>query len=566
MQRRTFLEGGVGAGVALTLLSASASGVSTRGRSQSRSRFRLQSTDAYEPLGRLQVDRAAEAVVGDDGDTVYLATVDGFAIVDVSDPADPTPLAERRGLLGGADEGEGDADESEDGDGDAEGDEETEYGPLTDILDVEVDDDRLVVPGPANPTRGNEFHGFLLYDVSDPTDPVPAADPYETDFHIHNCFFADDLCYLVGNGIEGNPLVIVDVSDDEPTEVGRWSLLEHDDRWADVNSILWNLHDVFVQDEVAYLSYWNAGTYLVDVSDPGDPEYISHVADDDVESQRGIESFGVVTAQQTLPGNDHYAAVDETGEVLGVGRESWAAQRGETEGAGGIDLWDISDRTAPEHLSTIEAPESFDASYRGGMWTTAHNFELRDGRLYSSWYRGGVKIHDVSDPASPEELAWWRDPAEAAFWTARVARPDETFVASSTAAIPNSPATGALYVFPIESGTQAEPPSLTDPDESGGSVEPDGEESGTGTETEAETESETETEKEAETDLETNSSATDGSDEEATPGFTGVTGLAGGALALEWLRRSRGSGSLSPSRSDADSDVSSESKPDSESN
>ncbi|MCU4974647.1 hypothetical protein OB955_18160 [Halobacteria archaeon AArc-m2/3/4] len=569
MQRRTFLETGVGASVALTLLSAPASGT-TRTRALesasaaedgSRLRSRSQSTDAYEPLGRLEIEGAAEAVVGDDGETVYLATVDGFAIADVSDPAEPTLLAERRGLLGGSDDGiqGGDGSENEDGD------EDEAYGPLTDILDVKVDGDRLIVPGPANSTRGNEFHGFVLYDVSDPSDPVPAAEPYETDFHIHNCFFADDLCYLVGNGAEGNPLVIVDVSDDEPTEVGRWSLLEHDDRWADVNSILWYLHDVYVHDGVAYLPYWNAGTYLVDVSDPSEPEYISHVADDDVdvESQRGIESFAVTEAQQTLPGNDHYSAVDETGELLGVGRESWAAQPGETEGAGGIDLWDISDRSAPEYLSTVEAPESFDASYRGGMWTTAHNFELRDGRLYSSWYHGGVKIHDVSDPANPEELTWWRDPADAAFWTARVAEPGETFVASSTPAIPNSPAVGALYVFPIESGTQADPPSLTDPEESGRSVELDVE--GPETDTETETEIESEAEAEAENDSEANSSVTDASGAEAIPGFTGLTGVTGGALALEWLRRSRVSGSSRSSRS-SQFEADSASSPDPDSN
>ncbi len=75
-----------------------------------------------------------------------------------------------------------------------------------------------------------------------------------------------------------------------------------------------------------------------------------------------------------------------------------------------------------------------------------------------------MTIHDVSDPAEPTERASWRDPETAAFWTARVADPGETFVASSTPAIPHGLTDGALYTFPIRTGEQADQPSLTDLD------------------------------------------------------------------------------------------------------
>ncbi|MFB6227235.1 MAG: hypothetical protein ABEH88_01405 [Halobacteriales archaeon] len=75
----------------------------------------------------------------------------------------------------------------------------------------------------------------------------------------------------------------------------------------------------------------------------------------------------------------------------------------------------------------------------GGLWTTAHNFEIHGDRLYSSWYRAGVKIHDISDPGSPELLAWWLRPRETSFWTAQVGVPGEFFIASSASSASSGP-------------------------------------------------------------------------------------------------------------------------------
>ncbi|WP_254765776.1 LVIVD repeat-containing protein [Salinilacihabitans rarus] len=456
-----------------------------------------QTDEGYEPLGRVPVEGAAEAVVGDDGETAYLAAVDGFAVVDVSDPAEPTVLADRRALL----------------------DDEDERPPLVDVLDAKVDGDRLAVVGPANPATGNAFQGVLLYDVSDPADPVRVGEPYATDFHIHNCHFADGTLYLAGNDGEANPLVIVDASDDDPEEVGRWSPLEVDPAWREVDQLLRYLHDVTVRDGVAALPYWDAGTYLVDVGDPTDPELRSHVPAVDPEAVTDLDGPEVTEAQQALPGNDHYAAFDEAGEVLAVGREAWSTRAGDPDGAGGIDLFDASESGEPTPLTTISAPETYDASYRTGAWTTSHNFELRDGLLFSSWYRGGVAIHDVSDPADPEEVARWRDPETAAFWTARVAT-DDVFVASSTSLLPNAPTEGALYAFPIEAGRQVDPPALVDPDEEGASNETNGT---------------NETDDAATPDPSDDGNAS-GSGEEAAanpvPGFTAAGAVAGGAVAL----------------------------------
>jgi hypothetical protein len=496
MERRAFLRASGATGLSLILPGAAAATGSSTAAAQG----------TYEPLGQVPLTGAAEAVVGDDGETAYVAATTGFASVDVSDPADPTLLAEERDI-------------------------ELADGILSELLDVTVDGNRLVVAGPANPGAG--AMGFRCYDVSDPADPVSIG-AFETGFHIHNCYLEGELLFVVANTPAENPLVIYDVGGDEITRVGRWSLVEYEPGWGDVDWFFRYLHDVYVQDGTAYLAHWNAGTYLIDVSDPTAPEYVSHVAETTLEEQRELEDWA--EAVYGLPGNDHYAAVDDTGDLMAVGREAWATGGEEPDRPGGIDLYDVSDPEEPVRRGSIDPPRTSDESHGGGAWTTSHNFELRGGTLYSSWYRAGVKIHDVSDPTAPERIAWWRDPRETGFWTARVAEPGETFVASSTEAIPNTSLEGALYTFPIEAGEQADPPSLQDPASwtTDGTETNDGNESDDGDDTGG-----NETGGDDTGGNETGGNETSG-DEDAIPGFTGFAGLVGGGVALEWLRRRRG--------------------------
>ena len=461
MRRRAFLRG-IGA------VSGTAAGVAVGGTASTRRG--AAHPGPYEPYGSVAVEGAKEAVVDSDAGVAYLATTTGYAAVDVSVPDAPEVLADVREPLA-----------------------DREGGPLRGIFDVKLDatdPTTLVVAGPANPLRG-AISGILVVDVSDPERPAEVGF-HPTDVPVHNCVVRDGLAYLTGNDGGRNPIVIRDV--ETGAEVGRWSVIDADGAWADVPSGLRSVHDVFVAGDAAFVALWDAGTWILDVSDPGSPTVRGRV---DVPDPGPLATLSNREARRraTLPpGNHHYVATDASGTLLGVGRESWGLRAedptatpaadvaaNDTDpaaatpltaepGAGaeyvggpsGIDLWDVSEPGDPVPLSTIPAPASPDPTY-GGVWTTAHNFELSGGVLYSSWYRGGVKRHDVSDPTAPREESWWRDPESASFWTAQLALDGERdgfFVASST---DFDGATAGLYTFPDHAGEQADPPSVLPP-------------------------------------------------------------------------------------------------------
>jgi len=424
MRRRTLLRASAGL---LSLPSLAAAGSSRR-------------SEPYEPYGRVDIEGAREAAVGRDGGVAYVATGDGFVSVDVSDPRKPSVLAQRRDI-------------------------EADGGTFRNAWDLWPSGDRLAVAGPAHRDTGSAT-GFALFDVSDPAAPEQVAF-HPTGFHIHNSYFADGVVYLAGSGLPDQPVVMVDVTADEPEEVGRWSLLEADEAWGDVPVRLRSLHDLSVRDGTAYLLYWDAGTWLVDVSNPADPAALSRVGGHSLGELRDLSPAAATREATVPPGNHHYGEVDDGGTVLAVGRESWAVEDG-AGGPGGVTLYDVTNEQAPERFATVPPPESFDQS-RGGWFTTAHNCDIVGDRLYTSWYFGGVKVHDVSDPADPRELAWWRDPTEAAFWTAQSA--DGSVVAASVdgSTVGTAREAGlqstrdALYTFPDRAGTQPDPPDLTAP-------------------------------------------------------------------------------------------------------
>jgi hypothetical protein len=439
MKRRDLLQ--VGGGILATAVLAGGAGATQT------------TAERLEPLGSVDIPGATDCTV--QGEFAYVAADDGFAVVDISEPAAPEIVAERRDIDTGAGQ------------------------QVADLLDCWVWEDRFVIGGPGNP-NANSANGFALYDVSDPTAPEQLAF-YETGqsssggYFIHNLFVDDGIVYLTGSGAPTNPLVMVDITGAQPQEVGRWSLEDADPGYATVSAGSRSLHDVTVQNGIAYIPCWDAGTWIVDVSDPTAPTTFAQISEYSLSDLQELSPQQAFRESFVPPGNAHYTMVSEDGTLLAVGKESWAFEG--NGGPGGIDLYDVSTKTDPEYLSRIDAPPGDDQT-RGGAFTSAHNFDFVGDRLYSSWYYGGVRVHDISAPSKPEELGHWQDATEASFWTADGT--DNGFVATSadvSKILGTDPPTvrEALYVFPEPSDVAGNgQEEQTEQDQSGETDQADG--------------------------------------------------------------------------------------------
>jgi hypothetical protein len=401
IERRTVLKtlGAVGA------VSGAGTAVASRRR---RDELRL--------FGEAEADNAMEVVT--QGNYAYIATGRGMAIVDWRNPGRPELVADIEASdpdeIGGDDE-----------------------GAVGGVLDVKVDGDVAVM-------AHNGGEGITTVDVSDPENPEGLAFYRNVDATgVHNCYLQGDYAYLTVNAarvfededglgvrVFGDAgAEVVDVSDPEtPEHATTWRLREELPAFA--NAGVNPNHDLYVQDDLLYNAFWDAGVVVLDITDPTAPTFVAQFGaaphgDDEIRPWRpGEESFDAYFADVfpyerylTNPGNAHYVQPAPDGEHTYVGDETFPGafeEDPDTDQYGGVRVFDTNDLSDIEQVSFIAPPEA------EGL-RTAHNFDVTANRIHTSWYNGGVHVHDIVDPAEPEELGRYQ-PDGIAFWTAVSAR------------------------------------------------------------------------------------------------------------------------------------------------
>jgi hypothetical protein len=143
------------------------------------------------------------------------------------------------------------------------------------------------------------------------------------------------------------------------------------------------LHDIWANPEgtVAYLSYWDAGLILLDISDPSQPSFLGRG------NYLGDE------------GNTHAAVPAQGGNLVIVADEDFV------EGPlGFIRVFDTSDVTNPVEVGVFQTEHTFGPEPDSG-WYWAHNPFVRGATVYVAWLSDGVRLVDISAPAAPREIA-----------------------------------------------------------------------------------------------------------------------------------------------------------------
>ncbi len=208
------------------------------------------------------------------------------------------------------------------------------------------------------------------------------------------------------------------------------------------------VHDMWVEehpvtgDLLMYVSHWDSGVRVVDVSDPAMPREIA--AWDDFDA--------------AIYGNIHFARPYP--ELIdGVHITVAAPEYGSAEHAGKFWILDTTDPTAPKTLGqwTVPGDPFSDSNYR----YSPHNFDFKDGLMVYAHYHGGVWVMDISDSAN------WSDPKPVAF---RFTVPDEDVILPDDAPrvwnavfredgrIVASDITSGLYVLEIGTRAPGAPP------------------------------------------------------------------------------------------------------------
>jgi hypothetical protein len=262
------------------------------------------------------------------------------------------------------------------------------------------------------------FQGFGVYDVTNPRRPLRLALVRTQPRGSHEIWLGTSgkrafvYTAIIGSELRSAPdfdprqfdanvpgkpdFRIFDVSNPrKPRQVGGWGA------WRELNvhpndgigrGRLGNLVHSVITNRAgtrAFLSYWDLGTVILDITRPERPRYL-----------------GRTRFEPNEVGNAHSTALDNDERLLIETHET---------GGGTPTLFDISDPASPTRLSVLELPaQLLRQGRRGHELERTSGLELSDsvhdpkvlGRTaFFSWYRQGVVAADISDPRRPRIVA-----------------------------------------------------------------------------------------------------------------------------------------------------------------
>ena len=232
-------------------------------------------------------------------------------------------------------------------------------------------------------------NGIVICTLEDPLHPRVVAEFTEgVTGGVHSAFIYQQErygthVYITNDGT--GAFHIIDIGDPaHPRQVGEWRTNRPDAGRS--------LHDVDIQDGLAYLSYWNDGLVVLDVGNgvrggsPSNPQLVTQYKYDlnamyrDVEARNGP---GFIRGTHTAWRHNNYVFIAD--EVFPAGAVEGARDAAAGRAFGRLQVIDVSDLQHPRPVAWYE-PEY------GGV----HNVWVAGDTLYMGAYNGGFRAFDVS--------------------------------------------------------------------------------------------------------------------------------------------------------------------------
>lgn len=244
-------------------------------------------------------------------------------------------------------------------------------------------------------TRKN---GIVILSFEDPGHPKPIAEFTETvTGGVHSTFVYQGYVYLTDDAT--GSMRVIDIRDPyHPQQVARWE--------TDRTPAGRMLHDISVQDGLAYLSYWNDGLVILDVGNgvkggrPENPTLVSQFKYDLEALYRDVEAIGgpgFIRGTHTAWRQGRYVFVgDEVFSATPATSGSTVAGLGRAYGR--LHVVDVSDVSQPHEVAWYEPRD-------GGV----HNVWVAGDTLYLGDYQGGLRVLDISGQLQGDLLLQGRE-------------------------------------------------------------------------------------------------------------------------------------------------------------
>jgi hypothetical protein len=250
--------------------------------------------------------------------------------------------------------------------------------------------------------RGYQGGGIRIFDVSNPHKPGELSFFKTGGNGVHRFDFDGRYAYLSTrmDGYEGYIVMIVDLKNAScPEEVSRWWL---PGQWiAGGEKPYWGYeryechHPLRFGDRL-YVSYCMAGIVILDISDVTKPRLVSRYN----YHPPFFKTHTFARSPYRVGEKDVAIVVDEQ------------PPRPRPEQVPAF-MWvfDVSDETNLKPLSAYsmsEADTPWTRREHGGRFGAHQCHErMTDSLVYVTWFRGGLRIVDIADPAKPKEVGYF---------------------------------------------------------------------------------------------------------------------------------------------------------------
>ena len=210
----------------------------------------------------------------------------------------------------------------------------------------------------------NFYNTLQIFDMSQAPDTVfKVYDSNALSFSAHTVALEGDRLYLISNSRNNNNYAIDIFSLADPLNPAPIATVS--------NPLFSDMHAIHVRNDTAYCSYGYGGLYIVDLTNPYSPSVVSSITN--------------------YPGSGYNHTAWTSGD------RKTMIMTDEVPASLPVKVFDISDISNPQYIT----------SFSTGTFATPHNTFMIDNYAILSYYKDGVQVWDLANPANPVRIGYY---------------------------------------------------------------------------------------------------------------------------------------------------------------